>query len=277
VKIILAILAAGIPWLLVAVAPTFPLYAEACAGRTILADQTCLGYDVVFFLLVRAGEFVETHQGAITAVATVILAVFTWRLWWSTNKLWEESKNATKVAERAMVAGERAFVFAQNVSPFWERHDELGQYHWRFRPILENSGDTPTKGMTMYTRCGLFDAPLPIGFDFDATQTKCGVALIPPRTTTMGGLAPEPPQPAISPQEIVDVQAGKKFLYVWGWARYWDVFPNTERHITRFCWAITPIGDPFAYIPGKVPPELGGLGFPSIHHREGNCADDECA
>jgi hypothetical protein len=93
----------------------------------------------------------------------------------------------------------------------------------------------------------------------------------------LGGLSPSPPENAISPQDITDVQSGKKFLYVWGWARYSDVFPNTKQHITRFCWMITPVGDPFAYIPGKIPPEPGGLQFQSRHHDEGNCADDECA
>lgn len=228
---------------------------------------------------------------SLLVIFTFVLSIFTALLWRSTEKMWKETKatsataektaNAAEksatTAERALIAGERAFVFAKDVNGFWEIDKATGQYHWRFRPVWENSGDTPTKHMTMHTQCILRDTALPLGFNFDENTTITAKALIPPKSSALGGIGPMPPDPPISPQDIIDIQSGRKLLYLWGCARYWDVFPSTKQHITRFCWSITPTGDPFGYIAGKSPPEPGGLSFPSVHHNEGNCADDECA
>lgn len=186
-----------------------------------------------------------------------------------------ESKRAADIARDAMVAGERAFVFATQVNSFWELDQGTGLYHWRFRPTWQNSGDTPTKIMTIHTECVLRDTPLPLGFNFNYPTNEIGTGgLIPPKITHMGGLVPR--SAAISPQDILDVQAGRKYLYLWGWARYNDVFPGTPQHITRFCWSLVPVGDPRAYSPGSKPGDPGSLTFDFIYHAEGNCADDEC-
>jgi hypothetical protein len=172
-----------------------------------------------------------------------------------------------------MIAGERAFVFAMGLNQYWTLDQTTGQYIWRFRPIWKNSGDTPTRNMTMYTQCMVRDSVLPAGFDFDFPVASFGRALIPPNADLSGGLAPGPPEPGITPQDIVDSQQGKKWIYILGWARYSDVFAGSPPHITRFCWHITPLGDPTKYNPDGT----GKLTFPVIHHAEGNCADDECA
>jgi hypothetical protein len=177
------------------------------------------------------------------------------------------------IAREAMVSGERAFVFATGINPYWEV-DKSGLYHWRFRPNWKNSGDTPTKHMTMHSECVLRTTPLPIGFEFNYPTTDIGAALIAPNTESGGGIAPRFPAAAISPQDILDVQAGLKILYFFGWAKYFDVFPDTPQHITRFCWQIVILGDPLAYDPGVSPQNLT---FPNVYHHEGNCADDECA
>jgi hypothetical protein len=147
-------------------------------------------------------------------------------------------------------------------------------FHWRFRPRWQNSGETPTKRMTLYTGCELRDTLLPMG-EVLRDRHQFGSGLLAPKTTMTGGVAPALPDPAITPQDIVEVQAGRKFLYLWGWAKYFDVFPNTPERITRFCWAIFPTGDPFN--PGPlVDGKLQGISFPYVHYFYGNCADDEC-
>jgi hypothetical protein len=125
----------------------------------------------------------------------------------------------------------------------------------------------------MYTACILTVAPLPRGFNFNYLTTEIGTALIPPKSNTGGGIAPRFPDPAITPQDIIEVQAGRKFLYLSGWARYLDVFPDTPEHVTKFCWQITPLGNPLTFNPAVTPQTLT---FPNVLHTEGNCADDEC-
>ncbi len=233
--------------------------------------------------------------GALSAV-TFVLALYTGKLYRATVALGKDAKttsdrqagemqetlriaresskasrDAADVARDAMVAGERAFVFAIGIKAFWTKDNQTDLYHWKFRPQWQNSGDTPTKNMTMYTDCMLLDGELPMGFNFDGRVPFIGKALIPPKILILGGIAPAV---QISPEDIIQVQAGKKFLYLWGWARYFDVFPETPQHITRFCWGITPVGDPMTYLPKPGLPD--SLYFESYHHNEGNCADDEC-
>jgi hypothetical protein len=213
----------------------------------------------------------------VLAVSTIGLWIVTWRASASQARDMKASiaaaERSADIARDAMIAGERAFVFTIGLSPFWEIEPTTSLYNWRFRPNWKNSGDTPTSRMTMHSECVLRIDPLPQGFDFNYSTTDIGTALIPPNSETHGGIAPRNPAPAITPQDILDIQAGRKFLYYWGWAKYFDVFPGTPQHITRFSWQVFAIGNPLAYNPTIVPQNLV---FPTILNTEGNCADDEC-
>jgi|SRR5215469_7572232 len=230
--------------------------------------EHCVGSGSVKAYVDCSGTFLDQHGTAVTAIATFVIAAFTGTLWTATLR-------STDLTRESFTANKRAFIFALGLNGFWERDGATGHYNWRFRPLWQNSGETPSKALRNYTGCELRTSPLPVGYNFKQGNGSAG--LIPPKATLSGGLAPQPPQPALTPQDILDVQAGRKFLYVWGWVKYHDVFPRTKEHVTRFCWLVTPVGDPFAYVPGsQPPPALGGLTFQTIHHTEGNCADEEC-
>ncbi len=94
-----------------------------------------------------------------------------------------------------------------------------------------------------------------------------------PKATLFGGQSPVVP---ITPQDIRDVQAGRKFLYLWGWARYSDAFPGSAPHVTRFCWQMAAIGDPDKYDPSTAGVGLNALLWFNLHMSEGTCSDDEC-
>jgi hypothetical protein len=211
----------------------------------------------------------------VLAASTIGLWIATWRA--STGQARDmkasiaAAENATEISRQAMIAGERAFIFATGALPFWEPDAATGNYNWRFCPQWTNTGDTPTKNMTMNCECLLRDTPLPAGFDFEGATTATGTALIAPKFSSGGGLAPR--NAAITPQDILDTQAGTKYLYLFGWAKYHDVFPDTPQHITRFCFLLTPTGNPITFDPHV---DAQTLKFPNILHTEGNCADDEC-
>lgn len=211
------------------------------------------------------GEFLDASEGTITALATIIIAAFTCTLWIATS-------NQGQLTREALVADKRAFVFATGFTPYWEK-DSSGRYNWRFRPVWRNSGDTPTRRLTQHTACELRNTPLPDDFNFNYPTKNSGVGLLGPRYENMGGIAPPSPSVGITSQDILDVQEGRKFLYLMGWARYFDVFPDTPEHITRFCWIILPSGDPFTFVPNDAE---HALIFPYAHFGTGNCADDEC-
>jgi hypothetical protein len=187
----------------------------------------------------------------------------------------ENSKKAVETMQSVANTQLRAFVFPVNIFSLWEQIPETNLYGWRFRPRWENSGATPTKNLIVHAWGELRETALPADFNFNYSTNDTGTGLIPPRLTLQGGIVPQSPHHPISPQDILDMQAGKKMFYMWGWARYNDVFPGTPQHITRFCWSVTPTGNPMTFKPGSTNPEEQ-INFPYIYHSSGNCADEEC-
>jgi hypothetical protein len=216
-------------------------------------------------------SFANSNSAGITAVATVVIAAFTITLWVATSR-------QAELTREALIANKRAFVYAVNIFQAFDHDKTTGLYNWRFRPVLRNSGDTPTKNMTMFVTCEVRNSLIPIGYPFTHNLQQVAHGTIAPKIDLYGGIAPLPPAAAITPQDIIDAQAERKFIYVWGWVKYHDVFPKTPQHITRYCWLIDPIGDPLTFVPNTVgqPPTLGTLAFTTIHHTEGNCIDEEC-
>jgi hypothetical protein len=117
-----------------------------------LAFQACINNEAVgndVMLLSRAylhctGLFINTNYGAVSALATLIIAAFTFTLWIATSR-------QAELTREALIANKRAFVYAVNIGQYFEQDNTTGLYNWRFRPTMRNSGDTPTKNMGDYT------------------------------------------------------------------------------------------------------------------------------
>lgn len=171
------------------------------------------------------------------------------------------------------MAGKRAFVFPTGVVALPESNAKTGSFDWRLVP--ENSGETPTRNLRIYTDYMLTNVPLPETFSFSQIDPEepPAMAILGPKATSKGGIAPHSASPALTPQDILDIQSGQRFLYLWGWARYSDILPNTPERVTRFCWQIIADGNPLTFNPLLDPQ---GLRWSNIHQRRGNCADDEC-
>jgi hypothetical protein len=69
----------------------------------------------------------------------------------------------------------------------------------------------------------------------------------------------------ISGSDLIDIRDGKKYFYIWGVARYRDVFPATIEHVTKFCVVASGVtGDPKkAFDSNTNPVEI-------------LCADEDC-
>ena len=210
------------------------------AVRTSPSYQECRGAADIWRC---TGHFIDKNDSIILALAT---ALFTIVLVVVTNR-------QARLTKEALIADKRSFVFADGIKPEWHLDRGSGQYHWRFRPAWRNSGDTPTKGLTIYTDCELRNSLLPSGYNFNQTRLAPGTGMLGPKTQMFGGLAPHIPGVGITPQDILGIQQERKFLCLWGWARYFDTFPETPEHITRFCWQIVAVGDPLHSRPARSP------------------------
>jgi len=174
------------------------------------------------------------------------------------------------IAKESLIVGNGAFVFVIDFVWTWETapDDLLGDpITYTFRPVWQNSGNTQTKNMVTMVAIELSDSIISDQFDFTAAKTATQPALIGPKSQIRGGT-----ERPITAAEMVEVAAGKKFLYLWGWARYEDIFPDTKPHLTRYCTQVRAAGDLLSR-PAKDRP--GAFIHFSIHPR-GNCADDEC-
>jgi len=167
-------------------------------------------------------------------------------------------------------------MFVTQIKPEWEQivlPDGMKIYCWRIRPEWENTGDTPTRGLRIYTDGILTTELLPDNHDIRTAIVPEGTGLSPPHSKMQGGPFPRFGTPSLTPDELIKVREGNAFLYIWGWAKYRDVFRGTPEHITRFCFRINVLGDPYAFSPAA--PHQGGFGFNYLHHGSDNAIDED--
>lgn len=180
----------------------------------------------------------------------------------------QAAKDQTVLTREAMVGTQRAFVLVKALevelvtfpyqSPTAGIIDRIAG--WRVGVVWENSGDTPTRGLITHISLKFFNGQIPDDFDFpDLSDRNVSKALIGPRGTIHSASF------LISVQDAQRVKDGNQQAYMWGWAEYNDVFPNTKRHRTEFCYELLFI-EPF--------PQRASFGH--LMHRTHNGADDEC-
>jgi hypothetical protein len=179
------------------------------------------------------------------------------------------AEKSANIAETAMTSSERAFVYLDTFR--WVSHLGLSnnRYSWTIVPIWINTGNTPTRQLNIDVCYDLRETPLPDDFSFpDHRAEQTILVMIRPRGGTAGSIPYE-----ILGEDLIAVRDGKKYFYVWGSAEYYDVFENTEKHITRFCAFIREVtGDPTQAWDEKINPV--GIVF-KMHDRH-NCADEDC-
>ncbi len=180
----------------------------------------------------------------------------------------DAARKGAEISELAMIAGNRAYVHYNSFR--WISHFDRKNnwYFWRLHPRWINSGNTPTRGLEVRVAYELRDAPLPETFDFRFPESL----QVTPTTIYPSGMIESMPRD-ITGEELVAIRDGKKHFYVWGVARYHDVFPGTPRHVTKFCCSIGNVtGNPREGY--DVNSNAVEITFPFYHRH--NCADDDC-
>ncbi|RZI44419.1 hypothetical protein EGT07_03085 [Herbaspirillum sp. HC18] len=173
------------------------------------------------------------------------------------------AEKSARVAEDALIAGQRAFMFIREIKTILHQDPETGKYHWTIHPVWANSGNTPTRGLSINTTYRLLDEPLPKDYNFPESQEDLIPTIAGPRSMV------EATPGAISSEDLEAVQGGKKFFYIWGWAEYNDIFEGTRKRVTRFCNQLIQVdGDPAAPASEHNPIQMM-FGF----HSENNYAD----
>lgn len=145
--------------------------------------------------------------------------------WWMKKGL-DDTKSAN-----------RAFVFLKTLHTTSHYDPTAKKIFWRLVPEWENSGNTPTRNLRINVNATVRDLSLPNDFGFPLTD-KTTPTLIGPKQSVFG----DPVD--IFGEQLNEVRQGNKYFYLWGSARYRDVFQRKE-HFTKFCFAIRNVtGDP---------------------------------
>lgn len=202
-------------------------------------EQTTRDHDQNYFTIYRlfvrsytgcVVGFAEDHDSIILGVGTLALAVFTYRLWRSTQTLAVDAEKASRDTIAQMQKAEqrqlRAYVFLDRIVCLKPNvtYPQMSQY----RIIVKNSGQTPahevrTLAAHSYGPIGLKGRiPIPEPSE-DATRD-----IIP----AGGQLVTEIPDFALAPNETAAILAGKATIYLHGTILYRDVFGN--EHYSNF-------------------------------------------
>jgi hypothetical protein len=173
------------------------------------------------------------------------------------------AEKSARVAEDALISGQRAFMFIREIKTYLHQDPDTGGFHWTIHPIWANSGNTPTRGLSINTTYRLLDEPLPKDYNFPESQEDLIPTIAGPRSMV------EAVSGTLSSEDLAAVKEGRKFFYIWGWAEYHDIFEGTKKRVTRFCNQLIEVdGDPVTPINEHNPLQMM-FGF----HSENNYAD----
>jgi hypothetical protein len=139
----------------------------------------------------------------------------------------------TRISAESLTSVQRAFVFPNTglqAIPFVPAVTPDGKIvggtvwlQWK------NTGTTPARRSTLNVNLKVMET-LPDNFDFPDATPSGGTFTIPPQTVAVGG------EVKISATDFQRLQAEPtKPLYVWGWIKYRDVFPDSRPHLSEFC------------------------------------------
>lgn len=140
----------------------------------------------------------------------------------------------------ALYRSNRAFVFVKNIEAhFICQKSTHAITHWRFYARWENGGNSPTKNMRNRINYALSEQAFDLGYGFPdvGDQLNAGSTMLGPKAIMHSPIIDVPVE------HLQKVKTGEAHAYLWGWADYNDVFPNTARHRSEFSVKIVINGD----------------------------------
>lgn len=199
------------------------------------------------------------------AIATVVMAVFTYFLWSTSSDQWKEMVKSNENATRALISTQRAYVnvVGLEIVPLIDATGH--QAWWRISPIIQNSGNTPTRNLWMTMLANDYDfnfrknGPRIPKRDYLLTASKNYATLAPKQETRNWN------RQSIPFDWTQGIRDQSFRVYVHGALMYNDFFSDVP-HTTQYCYALW-----------GFPPVTGESGFSySECGGKSNCADEEC-
>lgn len=183
---------------------------------------------------------------------------------------WQAMIESNKITKAGYSAGNRSFVISDSVQIItYGAHDpddkDGSNQIWIVTPIIENTGNSPTKFLTFSTDVKIGATPMtaeefeklnPYGEAFSSST-------IGPKSEITGSFG------FLRPPQLSQLMQRKAWVGYAGVVRYHDVFG--EPHLTEFCFNTVFVPINFSSFPVGQPIKLKSV--PCMRH---NCSDDEC-
>jgi hypothetical protein len=175
----------------------------------------------------------------------------------------KDTKESIAIARLGMISAQRAYVSTRSMAmvriPIQGAFESIS-----IQVRLQNTGETPTKNLLYHCSMKIFDGDIPDYFDFPNIDARPVAPLfIAPKGAWMGTFMFN-----INHNTLITAIGGRRRIFVWGWADCNDVFHDTSRHRTEFCFEIVVSLDPAI---GRTEQAVG-----ASQHRRHNATDDEC-
>jgi hypothetical protein len=204
-------------------------------------------------------SLIITGIGILVGIGVLIVYAFQLSEMRKTSEATRDSVEAAKQAANAAMAGQRAYL---SDTAYWA-FDDANPPNANFGVSWANVGNMPTKKMRNYIDYKLLKGELPSDFKFpdDAAPIVSGTLLLPKQQPILGPRIPKDGH--IRNSDLLAIQREEISLYIFGWAKYFDGFPNTPERVTKFCYQVVATGNrqqPFVFRP----------------YRLYNCADEGC-
>jgi hypothetical protein len=175
------------------------------------------------------GVFVHSNEGAITAFATLLIAIFTLTLWRSTDKLWDASKRQLAHSEDTAKRQLRAYV-AATITGCDDPKTEDGIF--TFHLEIKNTGQTPAHDLKVIFRTAVIDHPFSENFDFTIPDMEnASVSALGAGRITLSR-SPSDPMTPDTWKQISSENSGKR-LCTYGTITYRDIFNDPQ--YTNIC------------------------------------------
>ena len=224
----------------------FPEYGQICDEPKNAEPKNCATYDVLSYYFVKTLIQLKFYEGAVTALATGFIAVFTIIL----ARVGRQQSRDTRILQRAYLAvdGRGAILRWNGVS--------------RAELAIINVGRLPAYEVEWLIDYAMDSSGRRSNFPIDTTRTPFyGKNVLPPGTEMKRSKDCQ-----LSREEVDGFRTNLTF-YVWGEVRYLDGFGN--KRFTRFCHRY-PRG---SGIPRLDQPALELLAEGVRDHLHGNDAD----
>jgi len=227
---------------------------------------------------------IDANHDLVTALGTIMIAIFTGTLWWSTSGLLrvsneqegairksaqEATRSATAMegvaaavavsaqtgkeiaAQQKLVSEMQLRAYLSVVIGAAAYQDRPGNIRFSGAPLLVNNSPTPAFKITYVTAAAVLPVPLPPNFDWPTPKNESrGEDMIGPHQNRVLSVVLDD---FVDDNEVSDIKVGRgKALYVWGTITYEDAFKNSRR--TDFCHLLTwlPNGNVWGvYIPNR--------------------------